>query len=262
VGLTSGAQTVTLTNNGGVPLIVQSIGITGDFIILPGSNSCGSNVAVNTACTLQIAFVPTAGGPRTGALTIIDNAASSPQTLSLTGTGVDFSLNPNGGTSLTITTGQNAVFPLLLSSAANVSGTASFSCTGVPANATCTVTPSSVTLGSTTTVSVTILTGVTATSSALRPHPKRLGMIWFAMLVPISLFTLQKDGRRWMGGLIVLACLIAAAGCGVGRTIPLEGGSSPNPPIVPVTPAGTYTIVASASSSGLTRTVNLTLIVK
>jgi hypothetical protein len=40
----------------------------------------------------------------------------------------------------------------------------------------------------------------------------------------------------------------------------LGGGSNPGPPS-PITPAGTYTIVASASSGGLTRSVNLTLIV-
>ncbi len=262
VGVTSGAQTVTLTNNGGVPLLVQSIGITGDFVVLPGSNSCGSNVAVNSACTLQIAFAPTAGGPRTGALTVTDNASNSPQTLTLTGTGVDFTLNPNGGTSLTIMSGQNAVYPLLLSSAANVSGTASFSCTGVPANATCTVTPSNVTLGNTTTVSVTVLTGVTATSSAFRRHPRRPSMIWLAMLVPISLSGLRKVRPRYLVTFVVITCLAAATGCGVGRTIPLETGSNPNPPSNPVTPSGTYTIVASAASGGLTRTVNLTLIVQ
>lgn len=262
VGVTSGAQTVTLTNNGGIPLLVQNIGITGDFVILPGSDSCGSSVAVNSACTLQVAFAPTVGGPRTGTLIVTDNAPSSPQTLVLTGTGVDFSLNPNGETSLTITSGQNAVYPLLLSSAANVSGAANFSCSGVPANATCTVTPSTVTLGNTTTVSVTVLTGVTATSSAFRPHGKRPGMIWLAMLVPMGLFTLRKVQPRYLACFVVVTCLVAATGCGVGRTIPLEGGSNSNPPPSTVTPAGTYTIVASAASSGLTRTVNLTLIVQ
>jgi hypothetical protein len=262
VGVTSGAQTVTLTNNGGVPLFVQSIGITGDFVILSGSNTCGSSVSVNAACTLQIAFAPTAGGPRTGTLTVTDNASSSPQTLTLIGAGVDFSLNTNGGTSLTIASGQNAVYPLLLSSAANVSGTATFSCTGVPANATCTVTPSSVTLGNTATISVTVLTGVSATSSAFRSYQKRLSMIWLAMLLPISLFTLRKVELRSLAGFVVVTCLVAATGCGVGRTIPLESGSNPNPTPSPVTPTGTYTIVASAASSGLTRTVNLTLVVQ
>lgn len=62
VGITAPAQTVTLTNNGDAPLLVQNISITGDFGIVPGSNTCGSSVAVSTACTMQVAFTPTAGG--------------------------------------------------------------------------------------------------------------------------------------------------------------------------------------------------------
>ena len=93
VGITAAAQTVTLTNNGGVPLLLQRVAVTGDFVIVPGSNTCDGSVAVGAACTMQIAFAPTVGGPRSGALTITDNAASSPQTLSLSGMGVDFTFD-------------------------------------------------------------------------------------------------------------------------------------------------------------------------
>ncbi len=262
VGVTSAAQTVTLTNNGGVALLVQSIVITGDFAIVPGSNNCGGSVGAGAACTMQVVFTPTMGGSRTGMFTVTDNSVNSPQTLSLSGNGVDFTLNPNGSTSLTIATGQNAVYPLLLSSAPNVGGTATFSCTGAPANSTCNVTPASVALGSNTTVSVTVLTGVTPTAFSSRPHVNPPGLFWFAALFPISLLTLQKARRSRFVFIVVLCCLIAASGCGTGREIPLETGSNPNPPSNPVTPPGTYTIVASATSGGLTRTVNLTLVVQ
>ncbi|MCU1250710.1 MAG: BNR/Asp-box repeat protein [Edaphobacter sp.] len=261
VGIQAAAQTVTLTNNSGVPLLVQSIVIAGDFVIVPGSNTCGGTVAVSTACTMQVAFVPTVGGPRSGSLTVTDNAPNSPQTLSLTGTGVDFTLDPNGGTSLTIVNGQNAVYPLLLSSAGNIPGTATFTCTGAPANATCNITPSSVALGNTTTISVTVLTGVSATAQTLRPMMNRPGMFWLATLLPFSFVALRRTRRSWLAGTMLLGCLVAATGCGAGRAIPLQSGSNPNPTPIPITPAGTYTIVASASSAGLTRAVNLTLIV-
>jgi hypothetical protein len=261
VGVTAAAKTVTLTNNGGAPLLVQGIGVTGDFVVVAGSNTCGSSLAVNAACTMQIAFAPTAGGPRSGSLTVTDNAPNSPQTLSLTGSGVDFALNPNGGTSLTISNGQNAVYPLLLSSAANIPGTATFTCTGEPANSTCNVTPSTVALGTPSTVSVTVLTGVTSSALSLRPYANRKSMFWLATLFPASFLVLRKRRRSWLAGFVVLGCLIAASGCGAGRAIPLESGSNPSAPI-PITPAGTYTIVASATSGGLTRTVNLTLIVQ
>jgi hypothetical protein len=261
VGVTSATQTATLTNNGGVPLLVQSIVTAGDFAIVPGSNTCGSSIAVSTACTMQIAFVPTIGGPRSGTLTVTDNAASSPQKLTLTGNGIDFTLNPNGGTSLTIANGQNAVYPLLLSSAANVSGTAIFTCTGMPADSTCNVTPSTVPLGNTTTVSVTVLTGVSSTSRLSLPSMNRPSAFWFATLLPIGLLALRKTRRSGLAAFALLGCLIAATGCGAGRAIPVDNVSNPNPP-TGVTPSGTYTIVAGATSGGLTRTVNLTLIVQ
>jgi hypothetical protein len=262
VGITSAAQTVTLTNNGGVPLVVQSIAITRDFVIVPGTNTCGSSVAASTACTMQVAFAPTAGGPRSGTLTVTDNAASSPQTLALSGNGVDFTLNPNGGTSLTITNGQNAVYPLLLSSASNVAGTAIFTCTGAPANSTCNVTPSSVTLGTTTTVSVTVLTGVSSTALISPPSLNRPSLFWLATLLPVGLLALRRTRKSSLVAFALLGCLIAATGCGAGRAIPLDNSSGSGPTPIPITPVGTYTIVASASSSGLTRTVNLTLIVQ
>jgi hypothetical protein len=262
VGVTAAAQTVTLTNNGGIPLLVQSIVITGDFVIVPGTNTCGSSLAVSTACTMQIAFVPTVGGPRSGTLAVTDNAGNSPQTLSLTGTGVDFTFNPNGGTSLTITNGQNAVYPLLLSSAANIPGTAVFTCTGIPANSTCNVTPASVALGTTTTVSVTVLTGVSSTALLSRPPTNRASMFWLATLLPVGLLALRKTRRSSLVAFALLGCLIPITGCGAGRAIPLGSGSNPNPPPISITPAGTYTVVASATSGGLTRIVNLTLIVQ
>jgi hypothetical protein len=263
VGITAAAQTVTLTNNGGVPLLVQGIVITGDFVVVPGSNTCGSTVAVSAACTMQVAFVPTIGGPRSGTLTVTDSAANSPQILTLTGTGVDFTLNPNGGTSLTIANGQNAVYPLLLSSAANIPGTAIFTCTGFPANSTCNVTPSSVALGNTTTISVTVLTGVSSTALFSAPLRRGPSMFWLATLLPVGLLVRRRN-RRWPGlvTFALLGCLIATTGCGAGRAIPLGSGSNPNPTPIPITPAGTYTIVASASSGGLTRSVNLTLVVQ
>jgi Abnormal spindle-like microcephaly-assoc'd, ASPM-SPD-2-Hydin len=262
VGLQSPSKTVTLTNNVGVPLSIQGISIKGDFVILPNGSTCGATVAAYTACILQVAFAPSVGGPGSGSLTVTDSAGNSPQTLSLTGPGVDFTLTTNGITSVTIKSGQNAVFPLLLSSNSNVSGTVTFACTGMPGNSTCNVTPSSIPLGSISTVSVTVLTGVSATSSSNHPLPNRKGVFWFATLSPLGLLALRRARRSGVASLAVLCLLLAASGCGAGREIPLSSGSNPGTPSGPVTTAGTYTVVAAATSAGLTRSVNLTLIVQ
>jgi hypothetical protein len=258
VGLIAAAQTVMLTNNGGLPLSIQNISVTGDFAIVLGSNTCGPSLAAGTACTVQVVFAPNASAVRTGTFTATDSAASSPQSLQLTGTGVDFALAANGSTTQTISSGSEAVYGLLLSSAAGVPGTVAFACSGVPTNATCGVNPSSPTLGGTTTITVTL-----ATSVALLRAPQLPGgqpMTWFVCLLPVGLLALGRRQGWRMGQVAMLCCVLLVAGCGASRMIPLTtsgGGTTTNP-----TPSGTYNIAVSGSSTGLTRSVNLTLIVQ
>lgn len=81
---TSAPQSITLTNSGNLPLNVAEIGVTGDFA---ETNTCGSKVDAGANCSIAVTFTPTATGARTGTLTIKDDAADSPQSVSLTGTG-------------------------------------------------------------------------------------------------------------------------------------------------------------------------------
>jgi hypothetical protein len=260
VGITTLSHIVTLTNNTALALNISNITTTGDFAIALGTNTCGTTLAPATACTLQIAFTPSIGGPRSGILTVTDNATSTQQTLQLTGAGVDFSLNPNGNTTATIKNGQNAVYPLLLSPVGPVSGTATFTCTGTPANATCNITPGTASLDNPTTISVTVLTGVATSVLEPPPYPSEYRTLWLAALLPLCLLTLRRNRLPRLTTLLLLCCLFTASGCGSGRCIPSDGtpGTTPDP----MTPAGTYTIAVSATSAGLTRSLNLTLTVQ
>ena len=258
VGQSISSSVVTLTNNRDLSLAITSKVVSGNFAILSEGDTCGETLPANSACTLQIAFTPTVSGTRTGTLTVTDSSVNSPHVMRLSGTGVDFALDPNGDTTVTIKSGQNAVFPLLLSPAAGIPSkvVASFTCTGAPQNATCNVTPSSVGLDTTTTVSVTVLTGV-ASSSISTGHRT----LWFVALLPVGLLAIGRMRLSRIVWLIVLCCLVGTGGCGAGRLIPGTGGSSPTLP-TQVTPAGTYAITVSAASGELTRTVNLVLIVQ
>src|SRR5579863_1464503 len=85
----SGPQSVTLTNTGNAALNITSIGVTGansgDFA---QTNNCGSSVAANNGnCTINVTFTPTATGARGASVTITDNAAGSPHSFTLSGTG-------------------------------------------------------------------------------------------------------------------------------------------------------------------------------
>ena len=85
VGATSAQKTVTVTNNGNTTLTFNSVTVSGNFKI--SSPGCSGTLAPTATCTMGVEFMPTARGLRTGTLKITDNALSSPQTVSLSGTG-------------------------------------------------------------------------------------------------------------------------------------------------------------------------------
>jgi hypothetical protein len=75
---------VTVTNTGTATASVSSIAASGDF---SQTNTCGTSIAANASCSVSVSFRPTASGTRTGSLTITSNAAGSPTTVALSGTG-------------------------------------------------------------------------------------------------------------------------------------------------------------------------------
>src|SRR5712692_11166785 len=88
VGTTSAVQFVTLANTGNATLNFSSnFTVSGDFSFA-GLGTCGPPVAAGASCTISVKFTPTAVGPRTGTVTISDNAAGSPQRISLSGIGL------------------------------------------------------------------------------------------------------------------------------------------------------------------------------
>jgi Abnormal spindle-like microcephaly-assoc'd, ASPM-SPD-2-Hydin len=87
VGATSAAKFVTLSNTGNATLNIASIAASGDFGLTSSTKPCGSTLAAGQNCKIYVTFTPTQVGARTGTLTITDNAANSPQTAPLSGTG-------------------------------------------------------------------------------------------------------------------------------------------------------------------------------
>jgi Pro-kumamolisin, activation domain/Abnormal spindle-like microcephaly-assoc'd, ASPM-SPD-2-Hydin len=90
VGTTSAAKVVTLKNTGGSPLTINAGGIkiTGtNASSFAETTTCGSSVTVGGSCTISVTFKPTVTGALSASLGVTDNAAGSPQTVTLTGTG-------------------------------------------------------------------------------------------------------------------------------------------------------------------------------
>jgi Chitobiase/beta-hexosaminidase C-terminal domain/Abnormal spindle-like microcephaly-assoc'd, ASPM-SPD-2-Hydin/Bacterial Ig-like domain len=90
---TSAPQQVTLTNTGTADLTIASIAIgganPGDFAIAAKTaKPCGTTLHPTESCTVDVTFTPTARKTRSATLAITDNAAGSPHSVALTGTGL------------------------------------------------------------------------------------------------------------------------------------------------------------------------------
>ena len=154
VGTTSAAKTVTLTNTGNDTLNISGMSTSGDY----SSSACPASLSPAGSCTVSVTFSPLAGGPRNGTLTITDDAAGSPHTVSLSGTGLgpgvafsppglDFGAVSMGSTSAgrTVQLQNSGSAPLVISDiSASGDFNASDSCPRGPAtlaaSASCTIT--------------------------------------------------------------------------------------------------------------------------
>ena len=157
INTTSGAQSITLTNSGNASLSINSISASAPY---SQTNTCGASVGAGGQCTISVKFAPTATGSQPGTLTITDNAAGSPHTASLSGTGTNVTapavtLSPTG-----LAFGNQAINTTSAAQSITLtnSGTASLSLTSIVASApyaqtnTCT---SSIAAGGQCTISVT-----------------------------------------------------------------------------------------------------------
>ncbi|HEV3214768.1 MAG TPA: choice-of-anchor D domain-containing protein [Vicinamibacterales bacterium] len=83
VQTTSAPQTVNVTNSGTTAVAISGISTSGDFA---QTNTCPGSLTTGESCSIALTFTPTAAGVRPGVLTIADNAAGGPHTVTLAGT--------------------------------------------------------------------------------------------------------------------------------------------------------------------------------
>jgi hypothetical protein len=268
-GTTSAAQKVTLANTGTAALSISGISATGDYSEI---DNCGTSLAVSASCIISVSFTPAATGDRAGQLMIGDDAAGSPQSVSLDGTGTatapPFTLAPqsSGGNTATVASGGTVTYNLRLITT-TYAGVVKLSCTGAPAPATCSINPAApnVTAGAPTPFVVTVTT-VSSNSSAMlgdppsKPVDERrqilsAGLGLMTLLIFPLLFSIRRSRSSFLGLMLLgLAISFGLAGCASGS--PAKSGSQAN-----VAPAGTYqlTITAAADSQSTSEVLTLTV---
>ena len=270
VGIASASQPIQVSNSGTGALVISAVSFAGaDAGDFQASGSCvgakGANisVAVGANCTLDVEFLPLAAGTRTATLALNDNANTNPS-VTFTGTATDFQIGlpPGGTTSATVTAGQTASIPLQLSAVNGFTGTITLGCANAPPAGGCSASPGSAQISGAVPVPFTVSVTTMARSSILpmaRPgvHRRKLPATPMAIMLLLALAVLFFVGPRSRKSRalrpILVFSLLLLASCG-------GGGSSTTPPSG--TPAGTYTVQATATIAGATRTINLSITVQ
>jgi hypothetical protein len=85
VNTPSTTKAVKLKNTGSASLTINSITVTGNFVM--ASKTCGSSLNAGASCAINLNFTPSIAGALTGSLAISDSSPDSPQTVALSGTG-------------------------------------------------------------------------------------------------------------------------------------------------------------------------------
>jgi trimeric autotransporter adhesin len=164
-GVTGSSLPVTLSSTGGEDLSLTGITFTGansgDF---SQTNTCGT-VSPDDSCTISVSLTPSAYGPESATMSINDNATGAAETVTLTGSGPNFSISASPST-ISVAPGATGTSTITLTPQAKFQQAVAVSCTGAPANSTCSLSNPDVMVyggaASTTTLSIVTTTGTAA----------------------------------------------------------------------------------------------------
>jgi len=266
VGTATAAKMVTLTNSTNAAIVFTSATISGgaptaantDFTT---TNTCGTSIAANGSCTVSVIFKPSVAAAETANLILVDAASTSPQTVTLSGTGTstttpNFSLAASP-TTLSIPQGMSGNFKVTVTPTGGFNQAVALACTGLPANSTCAAAPTSVTpTDGVTPVSAMVTIATTSPAVATPPSstPDTRMRLWrtVPLFLALSLLLFLARRQRFAIRLSMAAAMVgflALAGCGGGHT-PTGG-----------TPKGTSTVTVTGTSGTLTSSATVSLTV-
>jgi len=255
---TSTAQTVTLTNTGTAALTINSIAASGDFAATStGATACPispATLAAGATCMINVTFTPTVLGARAGTLTVTDNAAGSPHTVGLTGTGTnptpDFTLSASPAT---LTVAQGAVgtpVTITVNPTNSFSSAVALTCTGAPANSSCALSPTSITPPTTSALTFTAHAMLVPLPIS-RPAPPlnllRIVPVFVALMLILLLRSTERLRTRAAMVAAILGFLTVAACSG-------PGGPK-------TTAKGTYPLTVTGTSGSLSHNTTVTITV-
>jgi hypothetical protein len=233
---------------------------TGTGTFLDGTTVLGTGALANGAASADVSQLTVGTHAITfqysGDANFQPNTASSTITVA-TAPAPDFSISSSPA-SITVTPGQTGTAKLTITASAGLSGMVSFTCSGLPAESTCTFAPAKLTMSpgaeSTTTLSIS----TTAPAAAAGRAGRTILALGLLCIIPLC-----SGGRQPWIRLSILAgafVLIGAGLAGCGGTSSQQ--TSPNGG----SPTGNYTVTVTATSgsgsSAITHTLPLTIAIQ
>jgi hypothetical protein len=173
--------------------------------------------------------------------------------------------------SLTIARGATGATTLTFTPVGGYSGAITLACGTLPSKATCTFSPSTVTLaGAVVTDTLTIGTGTVTTSLLTAPQRSGGSGTYSAQILwlPASMLGLLGLARRRklqiaLPKMLLAGILVLSLGAGLGAISGCSSGSSSTPNYTNATPVGSYSVpVTITGPSGSPQTVALTVVVQ
>lgn len=235
-GIYTGSQTVSLNDATAVATIYYT---TNGTTPTTGSSVYSSALTVSTSETIE-AIAVAVGYTNS-------SVASATYTINLLPPAFTFAASP---TSLTVNSGSQGSTTLTVTPQNGFNSAVSFACSGLPGNATCSFSPSTVTpSGSAVTTQLTI--AVTSQASVVRRGSRPF--LPATELAVAACFFVWKRRRVLCGALLVMLLFAGAkllAGCGGGGSISGGGGGG-----VPQS----YTVTVTATSGTIQQTATVTL---
>jgi hypothetical protein len=261
---TSAPQVVTLTNNTNAAIPLASVMISGgnpaaanaDYAV--SANTCGASIPAGVSpanqCTISVTFKPSVVGVETANLVLTDGDSTSPQTVTLTGSGTnvapDFTLTGPVAAPST-KDGVTLNFPVTVTPVGGFSSAVTFTCTSAPTLmlGTCsatTVTPNGGPINSTVTVTSTAFVVPPASPRIPPPSIRQVIPFVLALLLLFLLPTARRMRVRMAMGTAMILFLVLA-GC--------SGAQKPH------TATGPYALTIKGVSGNLNHTVvvNITI---
>ena len=256
----SGPAGATVAPTGYVSLYANGSAIGFGYATLGTLTAATSGPASTFSIALPPDYFPIDGQNQVTAVYTGDTnymgSASAAVPVTVAQTGSDFTLSP-GIPQINVVSGNTTSTTFTMTSLYNFNGAVGLSCTPSAGTFSCSITPSSLTVDGTATANLTITAvNPNASTSQVRSLGPR-GAAAFALAL-VLFVPLRRRRCRIPAGLLLLAIVaFAASGCGS------NGGSGTKPPPVNPngTPAGTYNVLVTGTSGGITHDVKLNVVV-